>query len=94
MNNFKVGDWVLDDEDTLFQVCRVRGNEIALTDEPYYVKAKDYELWTPRPQEWCWFNMKIDCVWQSPILMRYEEQDMGMWSVEPFVGNLPSFCED
>ena len=44
MSKFKVNDWVLDDEDTLFQVKRVRDNEIALTDEPFYVPAKEYRL--------------------------------------------------
>ena len=44
MSEFKVNDWVLDDEDNLFQVTRVRGDEIALTDEPFYVPAKEYRL--------------------------------------------------
>ena len=44
MSEFKVNDWVLDDEDNLFQVTRVRDNEIALTDEPFYVPAKEYRL--------------------------------------------------
>ena len=43
-HKFESGDWVLDDEDNLFQVTRVRDNEIALTDEPYYVPAKEYRL--------------------------------------------------
>ena len=94
MNNFKVNDWVLDDEDNLFQVCSVEDNVISLVDEPYYVLTKDFRLWTPRGGEWCWFNMKIDYVWQSPILMRYGEQDMSEWNIEPFVGNLPNFCEE
>jgi len=94
MSKFKIGDWVLDDEDTLFQVCSVEDNVISLVDEPYYVLAKDFRPWTPKEGEWCFFNMKIDCVWQSPILMRYGEQDMRGCSIEPFVGTLPSFCEE
>ena len=43
-HKFESGDLVLDDEDNLFQVTRVRANEIALTDEPYYVPAKEYRL--------------------------------------------------
>jgi hypothetical protein len=92
MSKFKVNDWVLDDEDNLFQVTRVRDDEISLTDEPYYVLAKDFRL-AIKDGDWCWFNMKIDYEWQSPILMRYGEQDMSMWSIEPFVGNLPSFLQ-
>lgn len=45
MTDFKVKDWVLDDEDNLFQVRRVRGNKIALSDEPYYVPAKEFRLY-------------------------------------------------
>lgn len=93
MSKFKVNDWVLDDEDNLFQVTRVRDNEISLTDEPYYVQAKEFRLWIPKENEWCWFNMKIDYEWQSPTLMKYGEQDVDMWSIEPFVGNLPSFLQ-
>ena len=44
MSIFKIGDWVLDDEDNLFQVTRVRDDEIALGDEPYYVPAKEFRL--------------------------------------------------
>jgi hypothetical protein len=44
MSEFRINDWVLDDEDDLFQVKRVRDNEIALTDEPFYVPAKEYRL--------------------------------------------------
>jgi hypothetical protein len=44
MPKIKIGDWVLDDEDNLFQVKRVRDNEIALTDEPFYVPAKEFRL--------------------------------------------------
>jgi hypothetical protein len=51
MPKIKIGDWVLDDEDNLFQVKRVRGNKIALTDEPYYVPAKDFRLWIPKENE-------------------------------------------
>jgi len=65
MNNFKVGDWVLDDEDNLFQVCSVEDNVISLVDEPYYVLAKDFRLWSPKEGEWCWYNMKIDCMAKS-----------------------------
>ena len=139
MSKFKVNDWVLDDEDNLFQVTRVRDDEIALTDEPYYVLAKDFRLWTPKvgdwvtvegtlpgdkfqltekeieheeillahfrfsrdkwsvwkPQvgEWCWFNMEFLDGWQNPVLMRYGEQDMSRWNIEPFVGNLPNFIK-
>ena len=44
MSIFKIGYWVLDDEDNLFQVTRVRDDEIALGDEPYYVPAKEFRL--------------------------------------------------
>ena len=66
MNNFRVNDWVLDDEDNLFQVTRVRDNEIALTNEPYYVLAEDFRLWTPKVGEWCWFYTR-----DTPMLSKF-----------------------
>ena len=92
-HKFESGDWVLDDENNLFQVTRVRDDEIALTDEPYYVQAQDFRLWSPKEGEWCWFNMEFLDGWQNPVLMRYGEQDMSMWNIEPFIGNLPNFIK-
>ena len=92
-HKFESGDWVLDDEDNLFQVTRVRDNEIALVDEPYYVQAQDFRLWVPKEGEWCWFNMEFLDGWQNPVLMRYGEQDMSRWNIEPFIGNLPNFIK-
>ena len=92
-HKFESGDWVLDDEDNLFQVTRVRGNKIALTNEPFYVPAKEFRLWSPKVGEWCWFNMEFLDGWQNPVLMRYGEQDMNMWNIEPFIGNLPNFIK-
>ena len=50
-HKFKSGDWVLDDEDTVFQVKKVKADKIALSDEPYYVQAKDFRLWIPKENE-------------------------------------------
>ena len=98
MNNFRVNDWVLDDEDNLFQVTRVRDNEIALTDEPYYVPAKEFRLWTPKVGEWCWFYTR-----DTPMLSKFYAMEHDrytesiLWTnqdkCEPFIGNLPSFLQ-
>ena len=80
MSEFRINDWVLDDEDNLFQVTRVRDDEISLVDEPYYVPAKEFRLWTPKENEWCWFYDYV-------IANNLEHTING-------IGNLPSFIKD
>jgi hypothetical protein len=46
-------------------------------------------LWEPEENEWCWFNMKLEDRWQNPTLMQYGKQDFNMWTIEPFIGELP-----
>ena len=102
MNTFKVNDWVLDDEDNLFQVTRVRDDKIALVDEPFYVPAKEFRLWKPQVGEWCWFYS--ECTF--PTIGRYlgstpdglhymKEYPLDLWEkVEPFIGKVPSWIKE
>ena len=102
MGEFKIGDWVLDNEDNLFQVYRVRDDEIVLVDEPFYVPTKDFRLWIPQEGEWCWFY-DANKMYRG-YLARYLRfcsdsesevaDDDSEWDyVEPFIGNLPSFIK-
>lgn len=86
MNEFKVGDWVVDKlgNHKPFQVTEKDLEEHS----PQYIQ-KDCKQWQPRLEEWCWFYMED----HSPILMQYYGQEN--WDIiEPFIGTLPSFIEE
>ena len=91
MNKFKIGDWVI--EKTTKKLKQIPQCKTENTEATLAMYERLCELWTPKEGEWCWFNMEFIDGWQNPVLMRYGEQDMSRWNMEPFVGNLPNFIK-
>ena len=97
MQNFKVGDWVRDLRDNrVFQINSTNFN-LKLS-----IKNTVYAHWQPKLGEWCWFLNNN----REPVLKQFlqmcpivptnyiSKQGTISGSVEPFIGQLPSFLKD
>ena len=97
MQSFKVGDWVRDLRDNkVFQINSTNFNLKLSTKNTVYVD------WKPKPGEWCWFLNNN----REPILKQFlqmcpivltnyiSKQGTISGSVEPFIGELPTFLKD
>lgn len=101
MTQFKVGDWVRDNQDgEIFRHkkdCRVRKEVI----------DKYWEPWQPKAGEWCWFwddgeHPQIDTFWWRKDNSKglNPKQFVGYITYkayehcEPFIGALPSCVND
>lgn len=91
MQSFKVGDWITD------------GIEVWQHKENCRVKNQtSWTLWKPKLGEWCWFLNNN----REPVLKQFlqmcpivptnyiSKQGTISGSVEPFIGQLPSFLKD
>ena len=96
MSKFKVGDWVVTVHglSQVEEVVTDRVDGIVMYNTTNGCYQVDFKRWLPQVGEWCWFNMEFLDGWQNPVLMRYGEQDMSRWNIEPFIGTLPSFIKD
>ena len=75
---FKVGDWVRIG-DKITKVSKIKGDAVYMEDGKWQNK-NCFELWTPQPDEWCWFLgddysdvpvfaklIKIESIFNRPI---------------------------
>lgn len=95
MNDFKVGDWILNDNNTK-HVFQVKESDNLEAINSIYT----YVAWTPKYKEWCWF---YEYGWTVPILAQYETRnyETGCFGTEdkwydicePFFGELPSLIK-
>ena len=89
---FKVGDWVVYDNQPEYEI-----GQWNLKFEQSYILSDSkecYELWKPQPNEWCWFWDNND---SHRLLARYEnalDSDGKHYYgyCEPFIGTLPTGC--
>jgi len=94
MNEFKIGDWVVDSVNKLFKIDESILNMISINE----VWGKSLKLWKPKQGEWCWFwDENSKSLMKSPLIGRYGELS---WTLEyydfcePFCGSLPSLVRD
>lgn len=105
MKKFKVGDWV-----RIIDGSGLEEHSIHKLDKEklYLVKQlyrNSVELWQPAKGEWCWFDTTSNTL---PFIAKYGEfnneeyfidnstfiKKHNIKTIEPFIGELPSFIKD
>ena len=101
MSEFKVGDWVTINgtlPNDKFQLTNkeVEHGEILLA---HFSFTKDtWTHWQPKEGEWCWIEESFAQYIRPSFCVRPNGTELtsfgGFDSIEPFIGELPSFLKD
>ena len=110
MQNFKVGDWVKSTKYQHLKPIQIestyesneRKGELGLKSGGTVLYSSEAVHWKPKVGEWCWFLNNN----REPILKQFlqmcpivptnyiSKQRTISGSVEPFIGELPTFLKD
>ena len=110
MQNFKVGDWVKSTKYQHLKPIQIestyesneRKGELGLKSGGIVLYSSEAVHWKPKVGEWCWFLNNN----REPILKQFlqmcpivptnyvSKQGTISGSVEPFIGELPTFLKD
>ena len=107
---FKVGDWGVNKrakQRKIKKVASVYSNAITVGDSTVGINVmliKDFELWLPKPGEWCWCSIfglvKVVCETTEtgkPCYLcwnPWKKIEQKLSNLEPFIGTLPTYLKN
>ena len=107
---FKVGDWVVNKRSKqriIKKVTSVYSDTVTVGDSTVGINVmliKDFELWLPKPGEWCWCSIfglvKVVCETTEigkPCYLcwnPWKKIEQKLSNLEPFIGTLPAYLRD